>query len=177
MNSPVTLVRDRIENCSECIHGGGTAEETYIYANGAPGKRTEHYEDVYSYERNFTAESDTIINPENQTDTLFVTGPSGCGLTPVVTKSLQAGGDEINYFCGEVTYTDNRIARCVHQSVEGESGGHYCAPGSDSNQFAGTDTNGLFPYGGYFGVHYDAAGTTYHWTGNFWDDNREKVEP
>jgi hypothetical protein len=177
----LVMTRDRVENCADCLQTNGTVNESYVSSNGGINKHgTDHYEDWFVPEgRTIRGNDDTLVNPENQTAEVFVVGTSGCRDSTTITNSLLAGGGFIIYACGNLTFTGNRIARCLKSPVEGESGGHYCDPGSNGERFAGTDTHGLFPNGGYFGLLGSPLVIipSLSWSGNFWDNNLEKVEP
>ena len=175
----LVMIRDRIENCGDCLETNGTLSESYVYNNGQTAKHsTVHYEDWYMPPGKTVSINDsTLFNTENQTAVIFLEGYANSGTVATIANSFLAGGGFIVHASGTLTFTGNRIARCLKPSVIGESSGHYCEPGSDANRYAGTDAHGFFPNGGYFGVSDLTGVSSKTWTGNFWDNNLEKVEP
>jgi hypothetical protein len=164
----VTLERDYFYNCNECMQGGGLVKDTYMVASSIyPGA---HAEDIYVCSDTITVEHSTLINSVNQTATVFGDTICGGGNKYTVKNSLLAGSGYVFYpqanntnpSGAQTTIVNNHIARCLG-SPETKEGGHwYCKGGSDSY--------GIYPYGGSYGIGAYFSGPI-TWSGNVWDDN------
>jgi hypothetical protein len=150
-------------------------KDSYMVVDAAlPGS---HDENIYVWCTTVNVDHSTLINHHEQTATVF--GDTlGCGGNDyTVTDSLLAGGGFTLYSqaAGEshsipdakTVVTGNRFARCLGTTkYNSGSGGTTCS--------AGPDSNGVFPYGGYFGLAAGFNGPT-TWSGNVWDDNSQAV--
>jgi hypothetical protein len=164
----VTLERVNFYNCNECMQGGGLVKDTYMVVSSIyPGA---HAEDIYVCSDTITVEHSTLINSVNQTATVFGDTICGGGNKYTVKNSLLAGSGYVFYpqanntnpSGAQTTIVNNHIARCLG-SPETKEGGHwYCKGGSDSY--------GIYPYGGSYGIGAYFSGPI-TWSGNVWDDN------
>lgn len=132
-----TLDSDYIYNASDPVEYGGTVTNSYLIANGIISGA--HYEDIYVGDGTVVADHDTLLNPNEQTATVFGDVCGGCGTQPgdnniTITNSLLAGG-------GFLVYT-NSGARSIGSSETNIS----------NNRFS----TGYFSGGGSFG--------TFSWT-------------
>ena len=164
----VTLERDYFYNCNECVQGAVTVKDSYMVVSSIyPGA---HAEDIYVCSEAVTVEHSTLINSVNQTATVFGDTICGGGNKYTVKNSLLAGSGYVFYpqanntnpAGAQTTITNNHIARCLGAPETKENGHWYCKGGSDSS--------GIFPFGGSYGVGAYFSGPT-TWSGNVWDDN------
>ena len=173
----ILLERDRFTLCSDCVeYGEPTIRDSYM--NITSIYSGAHAEDVYLCSEGVDVEHSTLFNEQPQTATVF--GDTGwCashGNQYTVRDSLLAGGGFMFYPQSgssqswpdaTTTITGNHLARCLSAPVyNSNTGGSACQGGHDSN--------GYWPYGGYFGVGAFFAGST-TWSGNVWDDNLAAV--
>jgi hypothetical protein len=167
-NPGVVASHDYFHHCADCWEGSGTLSDDYMVVDAAyPGS---HNEDVYVCGGAIKVEHSTLYDQFEQTATVFG-DTAGCGGNVFeVDNSLLAGGGwmlypqgSANSAVGSTKITGNRFARCLNGAVyNSRSGGTACKGGVG-------DSNGYYPYGGYFGVvAYYFGGT---WSGNVWDDN------
>ena len=122
-----------------------------------------------------------MFNPSDQTSDIFMDSNNGAGgiacddrLT--VEGSLLAGGGTSIEMCGKddtagtssLTFTNNRIPRCLTAPIVKNSGGEEDCSGK---YFEGGDAHGYMPHGGADGVaaFEDVGSVT--WSGNYWDDD------
>jgi hypothetical protein len=194
----LTADHDYLHRCGECVHDDGwTLTNSYVVTNGDPcaGGYTgatcdgdpDHREDVYCDTGRFTAVHDTLLNPGDQTATLFCNTNNGDG-GPCVNQvtlqdSLLAGGSFVVYACAnasspgssQATITGNDFARCgTRSSYQPSTGGRTCGRADALS----SDGRGYWPQGGYFGV----ADDTYcpgsgggAWSDNRWDDTGARI--
>jgi hypothetical protein len=173
-NPGATATRTYFHGCSDCWEGSGRFNRDLIVVDGSyPGS---HDENIYVCGGAVRVEHSTLINRHDQTATVFGDTSDCGGNRFIVTDSLLAGGGYVLYPqansdspTGYMKVTGNRFARCRggHRYEKG-SGGTACAGGSDSA--------GIWPYGGYYGVAaYFYLGGGNVWSGNFWDDNLKPV--
>jgi hypothetical protein len=164
----VTLERDYFYNCNECMQGGGTVRDSYMVVSSIYSGA--HAEDIYICSDQINVNHSTLVNSVNQTATVFGDTICGGGNKFTVTNSLLAGSGYVFYPQAnntnppgaQTTITANHIARCTG-STETKEGGHwYCKGGSDAN--------GIYPFGGSYGIGSYFSGPT-TWSGNVWDDN------
>ncbi len=168
----VTLERDHFYNCNECMQGGGTVKDTYMVVSSIYSGA--HAEDIYVCSDTITVEHSTLINQVNQTATVFGDTICGGGNKYTVKNSLLAGSGYVFYpqanntnpSGAQTTITGNHIARCLGSPETKESGHWYCKGGSD--------TNGIYPYGGSYGIGAYFSGPV-TWSGNVWDDNLSTI--
>jgi hypothetical protein len=164
----VTLERDYFYNCNECVQGSATVKDSYLVVSSIYSGA--HAEDIYVCSEAVTVEHSTLINYVNQTATVFGDTICGGGNKYTVKNSLLAGSGYVFYpqangtnpTGAQTTITNNRIARCTGTPETKENGHWYCKGGSDSN--------GIYPYGGSYGIGAYFSGPT-TWSGNVWDDN------
>jgi hypothetical protein len=164
----VTLERDYFYNCNECMQGGGTVKDSYMVVSSIYSGA--HAEDIYVCSDQIDVSHSTLINYVNQTATVFGDTICGGGNKFTVTNSLLAGSGYVFYPQAnntnppgaQTTITANHIARCTGSPETKESGHWYCKGGSDAN--------GIYPFGGSYGVGSYFSGPT-TWSGNVWDDN------
>jgi len=164
----VTLERDYFYNCNECMQGGGAVKDSYMVVSSIYSGA--HAEDIYVCSDTITVEHSTLINQVNQTATVFGDTICGGGNKYTVKNSLLAGSGYVFYpqanntnpSGAQTTITGNHIARCLGSPETKESGHWYCKGGSDSN--------GLYPYGGSYGIGAYFSGSV-TWSNNVWDDN------
>ena len=193
-NEGAVATKDRIEDCSECLHQTWTVKESYVDADGeelADESGQSHAEDWWFDDGAIIANDDTLLNPSKQTAVIFAESGGGpCENEETVTNSLLAGGGFMFYLCAHSTEVgtssidikDNRFARmvCASSEVENyeERGGFGCTPEGTSFFFDGEGSGGFFPRGGFFGVVYETEGiySSAGWEGNYWDNNLEAVE-
>jgi hypothetical protein len=196
-NPGATAIKDRIEDCSECLHQTWTINESYVNANGeeqADESGRSHAEDWWFDGGTVSANDDTLLNPSKQTAVIFAEGGGGsCQNDETVTNSLLAGGGYMFYFCAHSTSVgssgidikDNRFARmaCAKQEIENyeERGGFGCGPEVPEGSYFsyGEGSGGYFPRGGFFGIVYEGEGIYDNgagWEGNYWDNNLQAVE-
>jgi hypothetical protein len=164
----VTLEGDYFYNCNECVQGGATVKDSYMVVSsiyvGA------HAENIYICSDTVNVNHSTLINTVNQTATVFGDTICGGGNKYTVTNSLLAGGGYVFYpqanstnpAGAQTTITGNRIARCLG-AAETREGGHWLCKG-------GSDSSGIYPYGGSYGIGAYFSGPV-TWSGNVWDDN------
>jgi hypothetical protein len=178
-NDPDTVATgDLLENCGECVHGTWTLNKSYVTANAAiPG---EHYEDWYFSDGSISADDDTFINRQDQTANIFGNthggygGPADNAIT--LKDSLLVGGGYSIYTdasstavgTSSMTISGNIFGRCTSNPVyNGKTGGESCSHG--------TDTFGIWPQGGYFGVIYPdgayCSAPSTVWRHNSWTDS------
>jgi hypothetical protein len=173
-NPGATAVRSYFHRCADCWEGPGRFSRDLMVVDAAyPGS---HDEDIYICGASVKVERSTLINRHDQTATVFG-DTAGCGPNRfVVTDSLLAGGGYVLYpqansdsSTGYMKVTGNRFARCRGgRDFDSDSGGTACA--------AGTDSFGIWPEGGYYGVaayYYLDGGNV--WSGNYWDDNLKPI--
>ena len=174
-NPGATAVGSYFHLCSDCWEGSGRFNGDYMVVDASyPGS---HDEDIYVCGAAIRVDHSTLINRHNQTATVFGDTTDGCGGNRfVVTNSLLAGGGYVLYPqansdspTGHMEVSNNRFARCGgRREFQASAGGTACDGGSDSH--------GLFPGGGYYGVAaYYYGGPGQVWTGNYWDDNLKPV--
>ena len=164
----VTLERDYFYNCNECMQGGGTVKDSYMVVSSIYSGA--HAEDIYVCSDTITVEHSTLINSVNQTATVFGDTICGGGNKYTVKNSLLAGSGYVFYpqanntnpSGAQTTIVGNHIARCLGAPETKENGHWYCKGGSDSS--------GIYPYGGSYGIGAYFSGPT-TWSGNVWDDN------
>ena len=189
-------IKDRFEDCAECVHQAWTLNESYVIANGreAADEAGMAHTEVWWFSNNtISANDDTLLNPSKQTAVIFgESGGGSCVNHEKLTNSLLAGGGFMLYFCQQssgnagssIEIKNNRFARrtCTTNEildVQGR-GGYECAgkPNEAENYFAaGAGTGSYFPRGGFFGVLKESEGLYNRgagWVGNFWDDNLEE---
>jgi hypothetical protein len=190
-------IKDRLEDCSECVHQTWTLDESYVDANGeelADESGRAHAEDWWFDEGTISADDDTLLNPSKQTAIIFAEGSSGeCENNETVTNSLLAGGGYMLYLCAHSTgagtssidIKDNRFARrvCAQAEIENyeQRGGFSCSPEIPEGPYFyyGEGAGGYFPQGGFFGVVYESEGSydgRVGWEGNYWDNDLQPVE-
>jgi hypothetical protein len=172
--------------------GSATVENNYedvnaiVYANGIPPTE-DHYEPVYCSDNTLTISNNTLINPHPQTAEIFCNtgGGSGgaCDNHLTITDNFLAGGGYMIYPCGNASSVgtstsdieNNRFARCITIPITSQlsgGGGYTCG----TTDFAGADSHGYWPYGGYYNVAaYYYTGTGQTWSNNYWDDNLDTV--
>ncbi len=145
-------------NCGECLNGSGTITNSFFDVTAVISG--EHYEDIYygGGEGPLIVNHDTMLNPQEQTATVFASTDFGDQTTLTITDNLLAGGGYTLYGgtscttggCGSVkgpvTVTGNRFSRRY------------------------------YPESGYYGLaaYFDNAVTT--WSGNVWDETLKSVE-
>jgi hypothetical protein len=137
----------------------------------------------------YVAEDDTMLNPYEQTATIFCDTDLGqggaCAIHETVENSLLAGGGFTLYPCanatspgGTVVVKGNRFARCLGTPDFESSpyGGTKCTAKSRWPINEGADSHGYWPEGGYFGhVESLTDAASLEWEGNFWDNNLATV--
>jgi hypothetical protein len=174
-NTGATAIRSYFHACSECWHGSGTFRDTYILVDaGYPGS---HDEDIYVCNGVLDIDHSTMFNYNDQTSTVF--GDTYCGGSNdiTITNSLLAGGGQMLTLqahstsrVGTTRITGNHFSRCLGSPYTANNGNWYCTGGSDSH--------GLFPYGGSYMVATEYyTGTGQIWENNVWDDNLQPVCP
>jgi len=164
----VTLEHDYFYNCNECMQGGGTVKDSYMVVSSIYSGA--HAEDIYICSDTINVNHSTLINSVNQTATVFGDTICGGGNKYTVTNSLLAGSGYVFYpqanntnpAGAQTTITGNHIARCLGAPETKENGHWYCQGGSDSN--------GIYPFGGSYGIGAYFSGPI-TWSGNVWDDN------
>ena len=140
-------------------------------------------EDIYIGDATLVVNHSVLLNPQEQTATVFVDtngGGGGAGDSHLtITNSLLAGGGFLVYPAGNsssvgsgtMNISANRIARCLTSPVyDPNSGGTACSGGADSH--------GYWPNAGYFGVGaylYCPPTSGQTWSGNVWDDDGTAV--
>jgi hypothetical protein len=187
-----TASYDYLSNCGECIWGGPwTVSNSYVISNGMQGT-TDHLEDVYCSDTTISLAHDTMLNPADQTATLFCDtsygGGGPCDNHISITGSLLAGGGFTVYTCGNASsvgsstmnISNNRFARCTTPPFKynPDTGGHACQGSLGTTIGSGADAHGYWQYGGYFGVAdsvYCPPATGQTWSGNVWDDDGAAV--
>jgi hypothetical protein len=190
--SGARLLRDYLYNCGECIHDTPwTVEDSYVITNGMQGT-TDHVEDVYFSDGTITLVHNTLLNPWDQTATVFGDTNEGgggpCDNQLTMTNNLVAGGGLLIYTCGNassvgssvMSISDNRFARCTTPPLAFNSGtgGETCQGSTGSSIGSGADSNGYWARGGYFGLllsTYCPPASGQVWSGNVWDDDGESV--
>lgn len=170
------------ENCGECVHGSW--ELTNSYLKSGAEIEGEHYETVYCNNTTFIGRHNVMINPHNQTATVFCDTNGGAGGVAqnhiILEGNLLAGGGYTMYPQSASTevgtstmrIVNNNIARCLSEKLfEPIQGGHFCINGPDEY--------GYFPEGGFYGwlaYAYCPPIAGQVWERNVWDNNREPVE-
>jgi hypothetical protein len=189
--NPVTVDHVYAHDCGECIWGSGyTLKNSYIITDGMQGTG-DHMEDLYCSDGTETLTHNTLLDPEDQTATVFCDthyGQGGaCDNHITMTNNLLAGGGFIVYACGNsssagsstMNISNNRIARCTTGPMKYNSstGGTACQGSTGTSIGSGADTHGYWPDGGYFGIdaYTYCTGTGNTWSGNVWDDNGANV--
>jgi hypothetical protein len=115
------------------------------------------------------------------TAAIFLQGYSGSVQRVTEEKNFIAGGaytltgaeeEGMMPLTGPITVSDNRFARCLGTEVE-----HECAGAEDANGggWRGEDSHGWFPNGGVFGIFVHFNNSLTGGTGNFWDNNLDKI--
>jgi hypothetical protein len=173
-NPGAIAVRSYFHHCADCWEGSGSFHNDYMIVNSAYSG--SHDEDIYVCGAKVVVEHSTLINRHDQTATVFG-DTAGCGGNRFkVVDSLLAGGGYVLYPqsssdspIGSMDVSGNRFSRCRSAPVyESDTGGTSCR--------GGPDANGVFPYGGYYGVAaYYFLGKNQIWHDNFWDDNLKPV--
>jgi hypothetical protein len=159
--------------CAECWWGPGTLRDSFADVSAVIDGA--HYEDIYygGGDGPLTVEHDTLLNPQQQTATVFVWHDFGLASHIVVDGNLLAGGGFTVYggdsSATDVRVTNNRFARCITASVFNQSSGGFDCRG-------GPDSHGYYPDGGYFGheAYFNRSQTT--WSGNIWDNTLGPVK-
>jgi hypothetical protein len=188
-----TAIKDRLENCAECLHQTWAISESYVIANGeekADESGLAHAEDWWFDGGTVSANDDTLLNPSKQTAVIFAeSGGGSCQNHETVTNSLLAGGGFMFYLCAHSTgagsssidIKDNRFARmvCTKKEIENYEGrgGFGCGPEGSFFSY-GEGAGGYFPRGGFFGLVYEGEGVYNKgagWEGNYWDNNLASV--
>ena len=158
-----TLKGAYLYNCNECVQVYPTTltvEDSYLISNGENGG--SHTEDIYSNNGTVVVKHSTLLNPLEQTATVFDDTEFGvhkhaCVNHVTVEKSLLGGGGEGLYPCGNsekigtsaMTIKEDDFARCLGTPLTKQgSGGETCGVTDKS----GSDTHGYWPYGGYFNL-------------------------
>ena len=179
------LTRVYLYNFADPIEGPVTVVDSYISSNGTYGSGSDiaHIEDIYASDDTVSVTHSVLFNPWDQTATVFMDTNGGSGgpgddhLT--IAGSLLAGGGWTLYpsaggtSVGTATMnvTNNRFARCLGTpDYDPNSGGTSCQ--------GGADTNGYWPYGGFYGTVADAncpPTSGQSWSGNTWDDDGSPV--
>ena len=172
--SGVTVEGSRLTLCNECVQAWPlTVKNTYMKVSSIYSGA--HAEDIYVCSGSVDVEHSTLVNEQGQTATVFGDTICGGGNKFTVTNSLLVGGGFVLYSQAnstnpsgaQTTITGNHFARCLSKPVYNSgSGGTSCQ--------SGTDSNGLYPNGGYYGVGAYFSGPT-TWQGNVWDDNLATV--
>jgi hypothetical protein len=186
-------IKDRFEDCAECIHQSFTLNESYVIANGrekASEESRAHTEAWWFSNNTISADDDTLLNPQKQTAVIFGESSGGpCVNHEKVTNSLLAGGGFMLYFCQQssgdagssIEIKNDRFARlvCAKREISNYQGrgGFGCAPAESAYFSSGQGTGGYFPRGGFFGVVKESEGLYNRgvgWEHNFWDNNLEE---
>jgi hypothetical protein len=198
-----TLKHDYLYNCFGCANSGDwNIQDSYLLANGGYNT-TEHNNAFYSDPKggpgSFTINHSVLLGPPSWypgtpdgylSGLLFgdaIANGNTCENNWTVTNNLLAGDGRIIYECGNatsqgsatLTFTGNRIARCLGATYRDSQGIPMCSDipaqnGSDTNRNG--DGYGYFPRGGRGGIaDYTYCGTGITWAGNVWDDNRATV--
>ncbi len=141
-------------NTAACFWGGGVYEDNYCIDNGEIPQA--HYEDIYDGggEGSLVLNHNTLLNPNAQTATIFLSIDFGDQPTIAITNNLLAGGGYVIYggakgaggsLIGPVSVTGNRFTRLY------------------------------YPNDGYYGTdaYFNEAITT--WSGNYWDETLQAV--
>jgi hypothetical protein len=173
-NNPGATARgDYFHHCADCWEGAGTFEGDYMVVDSF--YTGSHNEDIYVCGGAVNVNDSTLFNTNGQTATVF--GDALCGANSfTVTNSLLAGGGYLLYpqansssSVGTSNVSHNRFGRCLSSKVyDSGSGGSECS--------AGTDSNGYYPLGGYYGVAaYVYSGGSNVWTNNVWDDSSQAI--
>jgi hypothetical protein len=165
-------MRLNMSSCTTCWAGPGTLQDSYAITDAVISG--SHYEPIYygGGAGPLVVNHDTLKNPNGQTAEVFGGNDYGIETGLTITNNLLAGGGYMIYggaigsqgaSTTDVTITGNRFARCLTSTILDSGGGYLCSGGSDSN--------GYWPHGGYFGVaaYVNTAVTT--WSGNYWDDD------
>lgn len=175
-NLGATAIRSYFHGCADCWEGPGTFLDDYMVVDAA--YRGSHDENIYVCGGAVRVNHSTLLNRHRQTAAVFGDTDSCGGNRFTVTNSLLAGGGFVLYpqansdsRTGTTRIVGNRFARCRTAPVyDARSGGTDCRGGPDSN--------GLFPYGGYYSVSaYYYGGPGQVWKKNVWDDNLHPVCP
>jgi hypothetical protein len=176
-NPGVYAKSDYFHHCADCWEGPGVFENDFMLVDAS--YTGSHNEDIYVCGAKVDVEHSTLYNTVHQTATVFG-DTAGCGgNTFEIHNSLLAGGGYMLYPQGNATssvgtmnITGNRLARCLSGTVyDSSTGGTYCASHSG-------DTNGYYPYGGFYGVaSYYFTGGANVWSNNVWDDNGKPICP
>ena len=144
----------RMYDCTECFTGPGMLVDSFLEDNGTISG--EHYEDIYygGGEGALVVEHDTMLNPHNQTATVFASVDFGNQTTLTIDDNLLAGGDYVIYGGGS------------------GSGGKVLGPVSvKDNRFSRV----FFPNGGSYGVDSYMNDAVTEWSGNYWDETLKPV--
>jgi hypothetical protein len=181
-----TFARLYMHDCGECIQYDASITDSYFYVSG----HKCHCEAIYDSDGTVNVQHTTFMNPHEQTADVFMdVGSPGqaCDDHLTINNSLLAGGGYMVYPCGEAgsagssttVITNNRFGRCTTKPTVRSAGGYICqghgSPTGDGEVIGSPDSNGYYPYGGFFGVdsYTFCAQTT--WTNNVWDDNGATV--
>ena len=135
-------------NCTTCWAGPGTLVDSYAITNAViPGS---HYGAVYSGGRAgpLVIEHDTLLNPHDQTATVFAGNDYGDQTGLTISGNLLAGGGYLIY------------------------GGAYGPKGATTKRVSITNnrfSNFYWPHGGHYGVAAYVNWDVTAWKGNYWD--------
>lgn len=140
-------------NIDRILVGPGTV--TNSFALGNANIAGEHYEDVYEGNGSVTLNHNTLLNPHNQTASIFLSNDFGPLGVVQITNNLLAGGDYILY--GDATNVNN--LGVTSETVTG-------------NRFSRI----YYPHGGLYGAAVYMP-HSYTWSGNVWDDTGQPVSP
>jgi hypothetical protein len=174
-----------MHDCAECAQYPDKITDSYFMVDKVAAG--SHYEAVYDNSATLDVEHTTILNPHEQTATIFMdtSAPDNvpCQDNLTVNNSLIAGGGYLIYACNgsssagssHFAITNNRFARCTTSPVVNAGSGHICkGHGSDSGDgdvVGNPDDHGYYPYGGFFGGVVDIYCNHTTWSNNVWDDN------
>jgi hypothetical protein len=156
-DSSTKIEASYLYNCGECLNGPGTVTNSFFDVTAVISG--EHYEDIYygGGEGPLIVNHDTMLNPQEQTATIFASNDFGDQTTLTITNNLLAGGG----------YTLYGGASCT----TGECGAVKGPVTVTGNRFS----NKYYPESGYYGIgaYFNNAVTT--WSGNFWDATLKAV--
>ena len=171
--------------CDECAQYADKISDSYFLVNGVANGA--HYEASYNNNATEDIEHSTLLNPHEQTATVFMDtfspGQVPCQDNLTINNSLLAGGGYLFYACynstsagsSHATITNNRFARCTSQPVVDSASGYICqgfgSPSGDGDVVGNPDGNGYYPYGGFFGGAMSIYCNQTTWSNNLWDDN------
>ena len=125
-------LRVYMHNCAECAQYPDEIKDSYFKVDAIAAGA--HYEAVYDNSAALDVEHTTILNPHEQTATIFMdtSDPDNvpCESSLTVNDSLLAGGGYLIYPCANsssagsshATITNNRFARCRSHVVAAGSG-------------------------------------------------------